>query len=95
VVDAGSVEVFHDHANGDARYFFRCGGCGEQILGQLHEAIVPLLSQAGARVTVVCRSPELPDGVCEGAPISEAQIAAAVALLDRVNPIVALLVIDG
>ncbi len=95
VVDAGSVDVHHDQARGVARYSFRCASCSEVIVGDLHEAIVPLLVQAGAQVTVVCRSPELPEGERIDAPITEMHVAAAVALLDRVDPIAALLAIDG
>ncbi len=95
VVDAASVDVHHDQARGAAHYSFRCAGCGEVIVGDLHEAIVPLLVQAGAQVIVVCRSPELADGERTGSPITEVHVAAAAALLDRVDPIAALLAIDS
>jgi hypothetical protein len=95
VVDATAVEVFHDQSTGSASYSFGCAGCGEMIVGDLHEAIVALLAHAGARVTVLCRSPELPGGSRIDAPLTELNVAAAAALLDRIDPIVALLAIDG
>ena len=95
VLEATAVEVFVDHRSGVADYTFSCDGCSRPVRNPLHEAIIPLLAQAGAQIVARCWSPELPGGQRIAPVLTEAHVQAASALLDDIDPIVALLASDG